>query len=141
MANKQEIRHGHLNKFGSARASLEDEIDRVNDERSEQASKEDLEKYKSTFLRIDQDGSGDLDSFELLNFLNSVGMKDGGSAWTEPKIKNKVISKFGTNGKMRYDGFLNMVLGNEMGRVLRLKLKFENLAKEASQPKSSADFR
>jgi len=132
-----EIRHGSLNQFGKARAALEDEIDKVNDSRADQAEKEDLQKYKSKFLQIDADGSGDLDAVELLNFLNAVGLKDDGKPWTEPKIKEKVISKYGDKGKVRYEGFLRMVLGEEMGRVLRLKLKFEKMAEEAAKPVSS----
>jgi Ca2+-binding EF-hand superfamily protein len=139
MAAKQEIRHGHLNRFGQARAGLEDEIDSVNTEFEDRAEKDELVKYKAKFLQIDSDGSGDLDSFELLNFLNSCGVKDGGKAWTEPKIKSEVIKKYGVSGAqtLRYRGFLTMLLGAEMGRVLRLKLKFENLAVEASKPISS----
>jgi hypothetical protein len=94
--------HGSLNQFGKARAGLEDEIDKVNESRADQAEAEDLLKYKKKFLEIDADGSGDLDAFELLNFLNGVGLKDDGRAWTEPKIKEKVISKYGQAGKMRY---------------------------------------
>jgi hypothetical protein len=135
--NKQEIRHDHLNKFGKARAGLEDEIDKVNVERKGQAEEADLKKYKAKFLQIDADGSGDLDAFELLNFLNGVGMKDEGKPWTEPKIKEKVISKFGANGRVRYEGFLRMVLGDEMGHVLRLKLKFEKMAEESAKPVTS----
>ena len=95
--------HGSLNQFGKARAGLEDEIDKVNETRKDQAEQEDLLKYKRKFLEIDADGSGDLDPFELLNFLNGVGMKDDGKAWTEPKIKEKVISKYGQAGKMRLE--------------------------------------
>mmetsp|Transcript_21697 Transcript_21697/g.29814 ORF Transcript_21697/g.29814 Transcript_21697/m.29814 type:complete len:145 (-) Transcript_21697:35-469(-) len=137
-SNKQEIRHDHLNRFGKARAGLEDEIDKVNDQRSGDAEADELKKYKYKFLQIDTDGSGDLDPFELLTFLNGVGMKDEGRPWTEPKIKTKVISKYGANGTMRYEGFLRMVLGDEMGRVLRLKLKFEKMAEESAKPQVSA---
>mgnify|MGYP003640457660 CR=1 FL=1 len=65
-------------------------------------------------------------------------MKDGGAAWTEPKVKQKVIAKYGVNGKtLRYEGFLKMVLGDDMGRVLRLKLKFEKMAEESAKPVTS----
>ena len=137
MAAKQEIRHGHLSKFGRDRASLEDEIDRVNEENADRAEADELKKYKAKFLQIDADGSGDLDPFEILNFLNGVGMKDGGSAWTEPKVKEKVIKKFGDGKVLRYAGFLKMVLGDDMGRVLRLKMKFEKLAEDSAKPVSS----
>eukprot|EP01090_Pellita_catalonica_P003269 TRINITY_DN1292_c0_g1_i1.p1 TRINITY_DN1292_c0_g1~~TRINITY_DN1292_c0_g1_i1.p1 ORF type:complete len:155 (-),score=35.41 TRINITY_DN1292_c0_g1_i1:32-469(-) len=132
---KQEIRHGHLNTFGRARAGLEDEIDKENSDNAERADKEDLAKYKVTFLQIDADGSGDLDAFELLNFLNRVGMKDGGKPWTEPSVKKKVIAKYGTGAQtLRYAGFLKMILGDDMGRVLRLKLKFEKMAADSAKP-------
>ena len=137
MASKQEIRHNHLSKFGKDRATLEDEIDKVNEERADQAEADDLKKYKLKFLQIDADGSGDLDPFEILNFLNSVGMKDNGTSWTEPKVKEKVIKKYGDGHRLRYDGFLKMVLGDEMGRVLRLKLKFEKMAEESAKPVTS----
>ena len=68
-SNKQEIRHGHLNRFGQARAGLEDEIDKVNAENSERAEKEDLLKYKQKFLSIDADGSGDLDAYVFRNII------------------------------------------------------------------------
>eukprot|EP00009_Paramoeba_aestuarina_P006372 CAMPEP_0201520290 /NCGR_PEP_ID=MMETSP0161_2-20130828/10613_1 /ASSEMBLY_ACC=CAM_ASM_000251 /TAXON_ID=180227 /ORGANISM="Neoparamoeba aestuarina, Strain SoJaBio B1-5/56/2" /LENGTH=144 /DNA_ID=CAMNT_0047918607 /DNA_START=106 /DNA_END=540 /DNA_ORIENTATION=- len=138
MSNKQEIRHGHLSKFGKDRAGLEDEIDKANEENRDRAEWNELLKYKGTFLRIDTDGSGDLDPFELLTFLNSVGMKDGGTPWTEPKVKEKVIKKYGDGAQtLRYAGFLRMVLGDEMGRVLRLKLKFEKMAEESAKPVTS----
>eukprot|EP00013_Stygamoeba_regulata_P005074 CAMPEP_0177638414 /NCGR_PEP_ID=MMETSP0447-20121125/5475_1 /TAXON_ID=0 /ORGANISM="Stygamoeba regulata, Strain BSH-02190019" /LENGTH=147 /DNA_ID=CAMNT_0019140373 /DNA_START=94 /DNA_END=537 /DNA_ORIENTATION=- len=141
MASKQEIRHQHLNRFGQARAGLEDEIDKVNEENSDRAEHSELLKYKAKYLQIDADGSGDLDAFELLAFLNGVGIKpkSGGSVWTEPKVKKEVIEKYGVGGAktLRYAGFLRMVLGDEMGRVLRLKLKFESLAAEAAKPKVS----
>src|SRR3989338_687120 len=118
-----EIRHNHLTSFGRARAGLEDEIDKVNAENEGRAETEDLLKYKLKFLQIDADGSGDLDPFELLSFLNACGLKDDGKAWTEPKVKERVIKKFGDGGtNLRYAGFLKMLLGDEMGRVLRLKV-------------------
>ena len=137
MASKQEIRHNHLNQFGKLRAGLEDEIDDENSRNEDRCDKEDLYKYKVKFLEIDTDGSGDLDAFELLNFLNRVGLKDNGKAWTEPTIRSKVLAKYGDGKSLRYAGFLRMVLGDEMGRVLRLKLKFEKMADEAAKPVTS----
>jgi hypothetical protein len=102
------------------------------------AEQEDLLKYKQKFLQIDGDGSGDLNAFELMNFLNGVGMKDEGKAWTEPKIREKVLKKFGNGQALRYDGFLRMILGDEMGYVLRMKLKFEKFAADSAKPQSSA---
>ena len=120
-----EIRHGFLSSFGKARAGLEDEIDRVNAENEGRAEADDLNKYKLKFLQIDADGSGDLNAFELLTFLNACGLKDEGKVWSEPKVKEKVIKKFGDGGEnLRYAGFLKMLLGEEMGRVLRLKVRF-----------------
>eukprot|EP00005_Dracoamoeba_jomungandri_P005180 CAMPEP_0174261462 /NCGR_PEP_ID=MMETSP0439-20130205/11447_1 /TAXON_ID=0 /ORGANISM="Stereomyxa ramosa, Strain Chinc5" /LENGTH=121 /DNA_ID=CAMNT_0015345943 /DNA_START=18 /DNA_END=380 /DNA_ORIENTATION=- len=117
---KQEIRHQHLNRFGRLRAGLEDEIDAENQRNADRADDEDLFKYKVKFLEIDSNGSGDLDAFELLSFLNRVGMKDGGKAWTEPSVTKKVIQKYGDGRVLRYAGFLRMILGDDMGRVLRL---------------------
>mmetsp|Transcript_29355 Transcript_29355/g.71545 ORF Transcript_29355/g.71545 Transcript_29355/m.71545 type:complete len:372 (-) Transcript_29355:316-1431(-) len=131
---KQEIRHKHLNKFGKKRAGLEDEIDRKNQEYKDRAEWKELLKYKQKFLDIDTDGSGDLDEMEILKFLNQASIKDKGKPWTVPKIKSKILNKYGVDGKMRYDGFLRWILGDDMGRVLRLKLKFEKLASESAKP-------
>jgi len=140
---KSEIRHDHLNQFGKARAGLEDEIDKANATELEKgkAEKDDLLKYKAKFLQIDKDGSGDLDTMEILTFLNSSGVKDGAKAWTEPKVKEKIISKFDDTGKgrLRYAGFLRFVLGDD-GKVLRLKMKFEKMAAESTSPSSSKKF-
>lgn len=138
-----EIRHNHLNKFGKDRANLEDELDKANEENSEKAEPAELQKYKAKFLAIDLDGSGDLSPMELLKFLNAAGVKDGGAAWTEPKVKEKIIKKFGdaNANALRYAGFLRFLLGDEMGRVLRLKMKFEKMAEAAAAPTSSRDFK
>jgi len=141
---KQEIRHDHLNSFGKARVGLEDEIDKCNAAELEKgkAEKDDLLKYKQKFLQIDKDGSGDLDTLEILSFLNGSGVKDGAKAWTEPKIKEKIITKFDETGKgkLRYAGFLRFILGDDLGKVLRLKMKFEKMASESSSPTSSKKF-
>ncbi|GAB5353665.1 hypothetical protein AAMO2058_000053900 [Amorphochlora amoebiformis] len=137
---KQEIRHKHLNKFGKKRAALEDEIDKKNKEYKERAEWTELLKYKQKFLQIDKDGSGDLDEMEILAFLNQASIKDKGKPWTTPKIREKIMKKYGNpaaNNKMRYDGFLRWILGDEMGRVLRLKLKFEKLAEDSKKPQVS----
>ena len=73
---------------------------------------------------------------EIITFLNQAGIKDNGKPWTIPKIKDKIMKKYGgsNKGALRYDGFLRWILGGEMGMVLQLKLKFEKLATDAKKP-------
>jgi len=131
------VDHKFLNKFGKDKLSVEQEIQKVNQEFLSDpkfsCDEKSLAEFRNKFVEMDEDGSGDIDIRELGKALERLG---------KPKNHNelkKIIAEvdMDKDGAINYREFLHMMLGKQSS-VLRLILMFEGMAKKDEKPKGPA---
>eukprot|EP01111_Echinosteliopsis_oligospora_P009049 TRINITY_DN257_c0_g1_i1.p1 TRINITY_DN257_c0_g1~~TRINITY_DN257_c0_g1_i1.p1 ORF type:complete len:163 (+),score=55.83 TRINITY_DN257_c0_g1_i1:36-524(+) len=114
--------------------SQENELDRIGQEylrSNPEASEDDVNKYKKTFVLYDLDQSGDISMEELKLMMEKLGQPK-----THLELK-KMIAQVDTTGRgvIIFHDFLTMMLGKGSNSILKMILMFEEKSKEKEAPK------